>query len=87
MVKTKAENHSRWLILQAISISSAQIHSFIKQELQQLRQVLNDEPVLADLLVDHQELLVQASELDEDVHDPGQVPPALAPVSHPQHVL
>lgn len=87
MAKVKAENHSRGLIIRAIGISSAQNHLFIKQELQQLRQVLNDEPVLADLLVDHQELLVQAAELDEDVHDPGQVPSALTPVSHPQHVL
>lgn len=30
MAKTKAENNSRRLILQAIGISSAQNHSFIK---------------------------------------------------------
>lgn len=33
MVKIKAENHSKGLILKAIGISSAQNYSFIKQEL------------------------------------------------------
>lgn len=49
--------------------------------------MLNDEPVLTDLLVHHQEFLIQAAELDEDVHDSGKMSPTLAPISLPQHVL
>ena len=59
----------KWIYNKQRPLLGGGISSFVEQELQQFWQVFCEELVLADLSIQHQELLVKASQLDEHVHN------------------